>query len=183
MEKKLLITATLLAATSLFWVFHFLGRDVSNNHFTGQTEMEMRQEECPKHEINPLLLPMLTSGYAVAEQTHTSYVIRHGKKGVDQIEQVRLTVEKPSCTVSTIKECKKRSHFLPVLEKPRFSIETLQVQLSNEMPGEYEFIYQRLRGNWSDLEAHLRDSRKEDFTIFPATWQEITIDPKTPPSI
>src|SRR5690554_5310822 len=104
MEKKILIFFTLFAAAGLLWAFHFLGRDVPTSHFTGQTEKEMRKEALDSS-LDPVLLPFLKTGMSVAENTNTSYVMRTGNRSVDQIEQLRVVVEKPSCTLKSNKEC------------------------------------------------------------------------------
>lgn len=180
MEKKILIFFALFAASLLVWAFHFLGRDLPSSHFIGQTESEMRKE-AQSQNISPSLFPLLKTGLAIAENTSSSYVMRPGQCGIDQIDQLRVVVEKPSCTMKSNKECQKHVKAIQSLQRPQFSIESLQVKLSEDVPGEYDFFYQRLSGDWSDLEAQLPDTRREDW--LPANWDIFTNDAKTPPSI
>lgn len=168
MEKKILVALTLLAGVSLVWVFQFLGREGVENDFMHQTELQMESVR-DTESLAPLDLPLdyLRPGFAVHREEQTNYVLRQGDGVAQGVDKVVLTVDKPIMPLPAATSCEqKRIKNLQNTEPPRFCIQSLQVQPSKEWPNEYEVIFQRLRGNWSDLEATVHSTKSAK------TWSE-----------
>lgn len=183
MEKKILITLIIIAASSLLWVFHFMGRDNGSNNFMQKVNLEVREETCQRDSATPAVLTLLKPGFAVHQNTHTSYVLRSEHTDTERLEKVRLTIEQPTSPQPAATECEQRRiDKLRSPEVPHFCIESLKVQPSENLPDEYEFIYQRWRGNWSDLEALMPDKVKDGNSSRPV-WGSFSPDVKSPPSI
>lgn len=161
MEKKILVALTLLAGVSLLWVFQFLGREGVENDFMRQTELQMDGANNSESTVPlDLSLDYLRPGFAVHRKQQTNYVLREGDGVARGVDKVVLTVEKPTQPLPAVTSCEqKRIKNLQNTEPPRFCIQSLQVQPSKEWPNEYEVIFQRLRGNWSDLEAAVHSAQ------------------------
>lgn len=183
MEKKVLIALIFIAATSLLWVFHFMGRESQANPFVQKGNTITTDQLCQKDSAPAEILTVLKPGFAVHENTHTSYVLRSDEPGVgaESVEKVRLVIEQPTEPRPAATECEQRKiEKLRPSDEPYFSIETLKVLPSKEWPEEYEFLYQRWRGTWSDLEAfRFEPVNSKSHT----NWGVHSPDAKTPPSI
>jgi len=161
MEKKSLISLVVIAALSLLWVFNFLGRDNVSDDFTQQASLQINSEECQKSTSKSCseTLLSLKPGFAIHQHTQTSYVLRPDQPGADGLERVRLTIEQPTSPLPAATSCEqKKIDQFQSTEKPQFSIESLQVQPSRDLPDGYEFFYQRLQGNWEDFQARSQES-------------------------
>lgn len=185
MEKKILIALIFIAATSLLWVFHFMGRDSDAQNFMTETQLEIDHSPCQKDMPTTEIMTLLKPGFAVHQSNHTSYVLRSEQTAPEKLEKVRLTIEQPTSPRPAATECEqKRIDNLKHSEEPHFCIETLQIQPSKIWPEEYEFHYQRWRGNWSDLEVSnpevTPDSNKDSQQ---PEWGTYSPHIKTPPSI
>lgn len=155
MEKKILVALTLLAGVSLIWVFQFLGREGVENDFMHQSELQMEGVKDEGAFVPcDARLDYLRPGVAIHREEQTNYVLREGDGVAHGVDKVVLTVEKPTSPLPAANSCEqKRIKTLQNTESPSFCIQSLQVQPSKEWPDEYEVIFQRLRGNWSELEA------------------------------
>lgn len=155
LEKKILLVLTLIAGVSLLWVFEFLGRERAQNDFTHESGLQ--DEEAMGFEQNSAYVPAvdyLKPGHAVHRQERTNFVLREGVGAAEGVDKLTLTIEKPVKPLPAVTSCEqKRIDNLHRSETPQFCIQSLQVQPSKEWPNEYEIIFQRLRGDWSDLEA------------------------------
>ncbi len=183
MEKKFLIALIFIAATSLLWVFHFMGRDTLANPFVEKGSDAMTEHLCQNDSAPAELLQVLKPGFAVHENTHTRYVLRdHSGVGAESVEKVRVVIEQPSAPRPAATECEQRKidKLKHTTDEPHFCIESLKVLPSKDWPDEYEFLYQRWRGTWSDLEAFIAepaDDKKH------TNWGAHSPNVKSPPSI
>ncbi len=185
MEKKILIALIVIAATSLLWVFHFMGRDSGDHNFMTHTDLEMNEKPCQKDTPSTEIMTLLKPGFAVHQNTHTSYVLRSERSATELVERVRLTIEQPTSPRPAVTECEqKRIDQFRHSEEPHFCIETLQINPSKLWPAEYEFHYQRWRGNWSDLEvSNIESVPRENMDSQNPDWGTYSPNVKSPPSI
>lgn len=184
MEKKILIILMLVAASSLLWVFHFMGRDAGSDNFMQKANLEIDHKGCQTETSSRDVLTVLKPGFAVHQNEHTSYVLRPESASPQSVEKLRLTIEQPVCPLPASSSCeRKRIDRLQSSDVAHFSIESIQVQPSEEWPEEYEFIYQRLRGNWSDLEASVFDETRNEGPLMEAVRQSLSAQSKTAESI
>lgn len=182
MEKKIFIVLMLVAASSLLWVFHFMGRSAASENFMQRANLEIDSDGCQKEMSSKDVLTVLKPGFAVHHNERTSYVLRPESASPHSVEKLRLTIEQPVCPLPTTNSCeRKRIDHLQASDSPQFSIESLQVQPSQQWPEEYEFVYQRMRGNWSDLEASVHNQSEDPF--MEAVRQTLSAQPKTAGSI
>ncbi len=183
MERKILIAMVLLAAGSLLWVFQFIDQENNGETFAQKTNLDIKSDECIKFDKSDIL-PILDPTKAFHRQSVTSYVLRPGYDSPQSVEKFLVTIEQPVCAINSLQSCEqKRRHQLQQADAFTVSIESLQLQLTNNWPQEYEVHYQRMSGDWTDLEAHLREVDIDGQVFIRTSWQGEQREPKTPPSI
>ena len=183
MERKILIAMVLLAAGSLLWVFQFIDKENNGETFAQKTNLDFKSDECVKFDKSDIL-PILDPTKAVHRQSVSSYVLRPDNASPESVEKFLVTIEQPVCDLTSLKSCEqKRMQQLQQADATTVSIESLQLQLSSNWPQEYEVLYQRMSGDWADLEAHFREMERDGQVFIKTSWQGEEREPKTAPSI
>lgn len=183
MERKILIAMVLLAAGSLLWVFEFMDRENNGETFAQKTNLDIKSDECIEFDKSDIL-PILDPTKSVHQRSVTSYVLRPGYDSPKSVEKLLVTIEQPVCDLTSLKSCEqKRMHQLQQADATTVSIESLQVQLTSNWPQEYEVLYKRMSGDWTDLEAHFREMERDGQVFIKTSWQGEEREPRTPPSI